>query len=67
MGDEVIGDVSSLQYSAALETPKNEAFVKAYRAKYSKVPFLPILRTRVWPRSVPRPIPNSSTHIPIAV
>jgi len=38
MGDEVVGDVSSLQYSAALETPKNEAFVKAYRAKYGKVP-----------------------------
>ena len=38
MGDEVIGDVSALQYSAALETPKNEAFVKAYRAKYAKVP-----------------------------
>ncbi len=38
MGDEVIGDVSSLQYSAALETPKNEAFVKAYRTKYGKVP-----------------------------
>jgi branched-chain amino acid transport system substrate-binding protein len=38
MGDEVIGDVSSLMYSAALTTPKNEAFVKAYRAKYGKVP-----------------------------
>jgi branched-chain amino acid transport system substrate-binding protein len=38
MGDEVVGDVSSLQYSAALETPKNEAFVKAYRSKYGKVP-----------------------------
>ena len=38
MGDEVIGDVSALQYRAALETPKNEAFVKAYRAKYGKVP-----------------------------
>jgi branched-chain amino acid transport system substrate-binding protein len=38
MGDEVIGDVSTLQYSAALKTPKNEAFVKAYRAKYGKVP-----------------------------
>jgi branched-chain amino acid transport system substrate-binding protein len=38
MSDEVIGDVSALQYSAALETPKNEAFVKAYRAKYGKVP-----------------------------
>jgi branched-chain amino acid transport system substrate-binding protein len=33
MGDEVIGHVSALQYSAALETPKNEAFVKKYRAK----------------------------------
>ncbi len=38
MGDEVIGHLSALQYSAALETPKNEAFVKAYRAKYGKVP-----------------------------
>ncbi len=38
MGDEVIGDVSSLMYSAALETPKNETFVKAYRKKYGKVP-----------------------------
>ncbi|MBV8793163.1 MAG: ABC transporter substrate-binding protein [Pseudolabrys sp.] len=38
MSDEVIGDVSALHYSAAIETPKNEAFVKAYRAKYSKVP-----------------------------
>jgi branched-chain amino acid transport system substrate-binding protein len=38
MGDEVIGDVSSLHYSAAIQTPENEAFVKAYRAKYGKVP-----------------------------
>jgi len=38
MSDDVIGDVSTLIYSAALETPKNEAFVKAYRAKYGKVP-----------------------------
>lgn len=38
MGDDVIGDVSALQYSAAIETPKNETFVKAYRAKYGKVP-----------------------------
>jgi len=38
MGDEVIGDVSALQYSAALETPKNETFVKRYRGKYGKVP-----------------------------
>ncbi|MGH6664670.1 MAG: ABC transporter substrate-binding protein [Pseudolabrys sp.] len=38
MGDEVIGDVSSLMYSAAIPTEKNEDFVKAYRAKYGKVP-----------------------------
>jgi branched-chain amino acid transport system substrate-binding protein len=38
MGDEVIGHVSVLQYSAALETPKNTAFVKQYREKYGKVP-----------------------------
>ena len=38
MGDEVLGHISPLQYSAALDTPKNVAFVKAYRAKYGKVP-----------------------------
>jgi branched-chain amino acid transport system substrate-binding protein len=38
MGDEVIGHVSPLMYSAALDTPKNAAFVKAYRAKFNKVP-----------------------------
>jgi len=38
MGDEVIGHVSVLQYSAALDTPKNAAFVKKYREKYGKVP-----------------------------
>ncbi len=38
MGDEVIGHISSLHYSAALDTPKNAAFVKTYRAKYGKVP-----------------------------
>src|SRR5215467_12305590 len=38
MGDEVIGDVSALHYSAAIDTPANEAFVKAYRAKFGKVP-----------------------------
>jgi branched-chain amino acid transport system substrate-binding protein len=38
MGDEVVGDVSALHYSAAIPTPANEAFVKAYRAKYGKVP-----------------------------
>jgi len=38
MGDEVIGHVSALQYSAALDTPKNAAFVKKYREKYGKVP-----------------------------
>ncbi len=38
MGDEVIGHISALHYSAALETPKNAAFVKAYRSKFGKVP-----------------------------
>jgi len=38
MGDEVIGHVSALQYSAAIETPVNEAFVKAYRESFGKVP-----------------------------
>jgi branched-chain amino acid transport system substrate-binding protein len=38
MGDEVIGAVSPLQWSAALQTPKAVAFVKEYRAKFGKVP-----------------------------
>jgi branched-chain amino acid transport system substrate-binding protein len=38
MGEEVIGHVSVLQYSAALDTPKNAAFVTKYREKYGKVP-----------------------------
>ena len=38
MGDEVIGHISTLHYSAALDTPKNAAFVKKYREKYGKVP-----------------------------
>lgn len=38
MGDEVIGDVSALHYSAGINTPANETFVKAYRAKYGKMP-----------------------------
>jgi len=38
MGDEAVGDVSALHYSAALDTPKNAAFVKAYRTRFNKVP-----------------------------
>jgi branched-chain amino acid transport system substrate-binding protein len=38
MGDEAIGHVSAFHYSAALDTPKNAAFVTAYRAKYGKIP-----------------------------
>ena len=38
MGDEVIGDISAHVYSAAIQTPANEEFVKKYRAKYGKVP-----------------------------
>jgi branched-chain amino acid transport system substrate-binding protein len=38
MGDEAIGYVTSLQYSAALDTPKNKAFVKKYRKRFGKVP-----------------------------
>jgi branched-chain amino acid transport system substrate-binding protein len=38
MGDEAIGYVTPLQYSAALDTPKNAAFVKKYREQFGKVP-----------------------------
>ena len=38
MGDEAIGVVTSLHYSAALDTPSNRRFAAAYRARYHKVP-----------------------------
>jgi branched-chain amino acid transport system substrate-binding protein len=38
MGDEAIGTVTALHYSAALHTPANEAFARAYRARFKKVP-----------------------------
>jgi branched-chain amino acid transport system substrate-binding protein len=38
LGDEAIGGISPLIYSAALDTPVNKRFVKEYRAKYGKVP-----------------------------
>jgi branched-chain amino acid transport system substrate-binding protein len=38
LGDEAIGGVSALIYSAALDTPNNRRFVTEYRKKYGKVP-----------------------------
>jgi branched-chain amino acid transport system substrate-binding protein len=38
MGDEALGVISPLIYSAALDTPANRKFVNAYRAKFGKVP-----------------------------
>ena len=38
LGDEAIGGITPLIYSAALDTPVNKRFVKEYRAKYGKVP-----------------------------
>jgi branched-chain amino acid transport system substrate-binding protein len=38
LGDEAIGGVSALIYSAALDTPVNKRFVTEYRQKYGKVP-----------------------------
>jgi branched-chain amino acid transport system substrate-binding protein len=38
MGDEALGIVTALQYSAALQTPANQKFVKAYEAKYQQLP-----------------------------
>ncbi len=38
MGDEVLGVVTALHYSAALTNPANRKFVKAYEAKYKQVP-----------------------------
>jgi branched-chain amino acid transport system substrate-binding protein len=38
MGDEALGIVSALHYSAALDTPANQKFAKAFEAKAGKVP-----------------------------
>ena len=38
MGDEVLGVVTALHYSAALATPANRKFSQAYEAKYKQVP-----------------------------
>ena len=37
MGDEAIGYVTAAQYSAALDTPQNRAFVKEYQERYGKM------------------------------
>jgi branched-chain amino acid transport system substrate-binding protein len=38
MGDEVLGIVSALHYSAALQTPANKKFAAAYEARFKQVP-----------------------------
>jgi branched-chain amino acid transport system substrate-binding protein len=38
LGDEAIGGISPLIYSAALDTPVNKRFVADYRKRYGKVP-----------------------------
>jgi branched-chain amino acid transport system substrate-binding protein len=38
MGDEAIGVITALHYSAVLDTPANRTFAAAYRARYKKVP-----------------------------
>jgi branched-chain amino acid transport system substrate-binding protein len=38
MGDEVLGIVSALHYSAALQTPANKKFASAYEGKFKQIP-----------------------------
>ena len=38
MGDESLGIVTALHYSAALENPTNKRFAQAYEAKYKQIP-----------------------------
>lgn len=38
VGDQSLGIFSALHYSAAIKTPENERFVKAYRAKTNRIP-----------------------------
>ena len=37
MGDEALGVITALHYSAALETPANRIFAAAYRARFDKL------------------------------
>jgi branched-chain amino acid transport system substrate-binding protein len=38
MGDEVLGVITPLHYSAALENPANKRFAQAYEAKFKQTP-----------------------------
>ena len=38
MGDEAIGTVTALHYSAALDTPANKVFAENYLARFKKIP-----------------------------
>jgi branched-chain amino acid transport system substrate-binding protein len=38
MGDEAIGAITALHYSAALDTPANRVFAETYRTRFKKVP-----------------------------
>jgi branched-chain amino acid transport system substrate-binding protein len=38
MGDEALGVVTALHYSAALDTPANRKFAQAYQARFGQVP-----------------------------
>jgi branched-chain amino acid transport system substrate-binding protein len=38
MGDESLGAVTALHYSAAIDTPQNQKFAKAFEAKAGKIP-----------------------------
>ncbi len=38
MGDEALGIITALHYSAALATPANRKFAQAYEAKYKQIP-----------------------------
>jgi len=38
MGDEVLGVITALHYSAALDSPANRKFAQAYEAKFKQIP-----------------------------
>ena len=38
MGDEVLGVITPLHYSAALDTPANKKFAQAYEARFKQIP-----------------------------
>jgi branched-chain amino acid transport system substrate-binding protein len=66
MGDEAIGVITALHYSAALETPANRTYAQAYRARYDKIPSYYSESMYTGPRGVRQRAPDRQADGPPA-